>query len=116
MDKGVVSLVVGLDLGWLLGVTYCLQEAAESHCCLAVVEQRAALCFCCRTNDVFECSALNEYRDIVPCFIVVEGVRIGRTVEIAGDAAFSTIDNKISGVGVNMQLHISSKEAEYCVW
>eukprot|EP00957_Ditylum_brightwellii_P005767 439473-Ditylum_brightwellii.AAC.1 len=103
MDKGVGGLVVGLDLGWLLGVTYCLQE-------------RAALCFCCGTNDVFECSALNEYRGIVRCFIVVEGVQIGRTVEIAGDEAFSAIDNKISSVRVDMQLHVSSEEAEYCVW
>eukprot|EP00957_Ditylum_brightwellii_P169362 12890401-Ditylum_brightwellii.AAC.1 len=66
---------------------------------MAAVEQRAALCFCCGTNDMFEYSALNDNRGIVQCLIVVEGVWIGRTVEIVGDAAFSAIDNKISGVG-----------------
>eukprot|EP00957_Ditylum_brightwellii_P038103 2881395-Ditylum_brightwellii.AAC.1 len=116
MDEGVVGLVVGLNRGWLLGVTYCFQEVAEAHRCLAVVEQRAAFCFCCRANNVLECSALNEDRGIVWCLVVVEGVRIGRTVEIAGDAAFYTTDNKIGSIGVNMQLHVSSKEAEHCVW
>eukprot|EP00957_Ditylum_brightwellii_P050174 3804439-Ditylum_brightwellii.AAC.1 len=80
------------------------------------MEQRAALCFCCGADGVFECYALNDNRGIVWCFVVIEGVRIGRTVEIAGDAAFCAIDNEISGVGVDMQLHITSKEAEYCIW
>eukprot|EP00957_Ditylum_brightwellii_P204463 15339355-Ditylum_brightwellii.AAC.1 len=64
------------------------------------MEQRAALYLCCGADDVFE----------------FKGVRIGRTVEIAGDAAFRAIYNEISSVRVNMQLHITSKEAEYCVW
>eukprot|EP00957_Ditylum_brightwellii_P038023 2875673-Ditylum_brightwellii.AAC.1 len=45
-----------------------------------------------------------------------EGVWIGSAVEIARDVAFCTIDNKIGCIGVNVQLHVASKKAEYCIW
>eukprot|EP00957_Ditylum_brightwellii_P120105 9164750-Ditylum_brightwellii.AAC.1 len=72
MDKGVDGLVVGLDLGWLLGVADGFQEIAEAHCCLAVMEQCAVLCLCCRANYMFEVSALNEDEGIVWCLVIVE--------------------------------------------
>eukprot|EP00957_Ditylum_brightwellii_P120221 9173239-Ditylum_brightwellii.AAC.1 len=80
------------------------------------MEQRAALCLHCRANDMFECLALNEDGGIVRCLVIVDSVRIGSTVEIASDAALCAIDNKIGCIGVNMQLNVSSENAEYCVW
>eukprot|EP00957_Ditylum_brightwellii_P152338 11597390-Ditylum_brightwellii.AAC.1 len=38
------------------------------------------------------------------------------TVEIASTAALCAIDNKIGSIGVKVQLHVSSKKAENCVW
>eukprot|EP00957_Ditylum_brightwellii_P078006 5928995-Ditylum_brightwellii.AAC.1 len=116
MDKGVDSLVVGLDFGWLLGVVDGFQKIAEAHRCLAVMEQCAALCLHCRANYMFEGLALNEDGGIVWCLVVVESMQVGGAIKIAGDAAFCAIDNKIGSIGVNVQLHVASKKAEHCIW
>eukprot|EP00957_Ditylum_brightwellii_P108654 8287699-Ditylum_brightwellii.AAC.1 len=65
MDKGIGGLVVGLYLGWLLGVTYGFLEVATAHRCLALMEQQAALCLCRGANNMLECPALNEDRGVV---------------------------------------------------
>eukprot|EP00957_Ditylum_brightwellii_P100958 7695138-Ditylum_brightwellii.AAC.1 len=80
------------------------------------MEQCSALCLRRRANNMFECPALNKDGGVVQCFVVVEGVWIGCTVEIAIEVALCAIDNKIGGIRVNAQLHVSSKKAEYCIW
>eukprot|EP00957_Ditylum_brightwellii_P162051 12337820-Ditylum_brightwellii.AAC.1 len=116
MDKGVVGLIVGLDLGRLLGVADGFQEIVEAHRYLAVMEQRAALCLCCRANDMFEGSALNEDGGIVWCVVIVESMWVECAIKIASNTAFCAIDNKIGGIGVNVSLHVASKKAEHCIW
>eukprot|EP00957_Ditylum_brightwellii_P098835 7529603-Ditylum_brightwellii.AAC.1 len=103
MGKGIGGLVVGLYLGQLLGVAGGFKEVAKAHRCLAVMEQRSALCLCHRANDMFECPALNEDGGIVRCFVIVESMWIGSALKIASNAAFCAVDDKIGCIGVNLQ-------------
>eukprot|EP00957_Ditylum_brightwellii_P121019 9229550-Ditylum_brightwellii.AAC.1 len=115
MEEGAGGLVVSLDLGRLLGVADGFQEIAKAHRCLAVMEQHVALCLCCRTNYMFEGSALNEDGGIMWCFVIVERMQVGHAIKIAGNAAFCAIDNKIGSIRVNVQLHVASKKVEHCI-
>eukprot|EP00957_Ditylum_brightwellii_P134052 10220149-Ditylum_brightwellii.AAC.1 len=116
MDKGVGRLIVGLYPCWLLGVSHGFKDIAETHHCLAVVEQRSTLCIRCRSHNMLECSTLDKNGDIVRRFVVVKIVWVGCAVEIADNAAFGAIDDKICSIGVNMQLHVASKKVEHCIW
>eukprot|EP00957_Ditylum_brightwellii_P003373 255484-Ditylum_brightwellii.AAC.1 len=116
MDKGVGCLVVYFDPCWLLVVADGFQDIAEAHCRLAVMEQHAALCFHCGSYHMFECCALNKNGGIVQCLVVVESMWVGGAIEVASNAAFCAIDDKVCSVRVNMQLHAASKKAEHCIW
>eukprot|EP00957_Ditylum_brightwellii_P065570 4973220-Ditylum_brightwellii.AAC.1 len=54
MDKGIDRLIVHLDLGWLLQMSDDFEEIAEAHSGLASVEKCSTLCFCHRTDNMFE--------------------------------------------------------------
>eukprot|EP00957_Ditylum_brightwellii_P155303 11822708-Ditylum_brightwellii.AAC.1 len=114
--KELAVLLLVLILVGCLGVSYGFQDIVEAHCCLAVMEQRTTLCFCCGAYHMFKCSALNKNGGIVWCLAVVESMWVGGTIEVAGDAAFGAIDNKVCGVRANVQLHVASKKAEHCIW
>eukprot|EP00957_Ditylum_brightwellii_P146083 11123417-Ditylum_brightwellii.AAC.1 len=115
MDKGVGNLVVSFYPCWPLGVPYGFKDIAEAHHCLAAVEQRSTFCLCCGAHNMFKCSTLDKNGGIVRRFVVVKSVWVGGAVEVAGDAAFGAINNKVCNMGVKMQLHIASKKAEHCI-
>eukprot|EP00957_Ditylum_brightwellii_P177581 13526321-Ditylum_brightwellii.AAC.2 len=68
---------------------------AQSHCYLAVVEQRNTFSLCCQADHMLDHAAFDEDGGIVRCFVIVEGMWASCTAKIASKLTLCAIENKI---------------------